>query len=127
MRVLVVDDSSIIRRVVEQILEVLGHEAVPAADGADALEALRATQGIELILLDWNMPEMSGIEFLRTIKADPELKDLPVIMLTTESERRKMIEAIEAGAKHYLTKPFQPETLATKILQCVRESPPAGS
>ena len=119
MRVLVVDDSSIIRRVVDQILEVLGHEAVPAADGADALETLRSTQGIELILLDWNMPEMSGIDFLRTIKADPELKEIPVIMLTTESERRKMIEAIEAGAKHYLTKPFQPETLATKILQCV--------
>ncbi len=122
MRVLVVDDSSIIRRVVEQILEVLGHEAIPAADGLDALETLRSTDGIQLILLDWNMPEMSGIEFLRTIKADPELRDLPVIMLTTESERRKMIEAIEAGAKHYLTKPFQPETLATKILQCVGSS-----
>ena len=122
MRVLVVDDSSIIRRVVEQILEVLGHEAISAADGIDALETLRSTEGIRLILLDWNMPEMSGIEFLRTIKADPELQDLPVIMLTTESERRKMIEAIEAGAKHYLTKPFQPETLATKILQCVGSS-----
>jgi two-component system chemotaxis response regulator CheY len=122
MRVLVVDDSSIIRRVVEQILEVLGHESVPAADGADALETLRTTDGIQLILLDWNMPEMSGIEFLRTVKADPDLEEIPVIMLTTESERRKMIEAIEAGAKHYLTKPFQPETLATKILQCVGSS-----
>jgi len=119
MRVLVVDDSSIIRRVVEQILEVLGHEAVAAADGADALETLRSVEDIGLILLDWNMPEMSGIEFLRSVKADPDLQGIPVIMLTTESERRKMIEAIEAGAKHYLTKPFQPEALATKILQCV--------
>ncbi len=122
MRVLVVDDSSTMRRVVEQILEVLGHEAVPAADGATALEALRSTDAIELILLDWNMPEMSGIQFLRTVKADPDLQQIPVIMLTTESERRKMIDAIEAGAKHYLTKPFQPETLATKILQCVGSS-----
>ncbi len=122
MRVLVVDDSSTMRRVVEQILEVLGHEAVPAADGATALEALRSTEAIELILLDWNMPEMSGIQFLRTVKADPDLQEIPVIMLTTESERRKMIDAIEAGAKHYLTKPFQPETLATKILQCVGSS-----
>ena len=122
MRVLVVDDSSTMRRVVEQILEVLGHEAVPAADGATALEALRSTDAIELILLDWNMPEMSGIQFLRTVKADPDLQEIPVIMLTTESERRKMIDAIEAGAKHYLTKPFQPETLATKILQCVGSS-----
>ena len=118
MKILVVDDSSIIRRVIEQILEVLGHQAIPASDGIDALEALRDTEDIRLILLDWNMPEMSGIDFLRTIKEDPALKDIPVIMLTTESERRKMIEAIEAGAKHYLTKPFQPETLATKILQC---------
>ena len=122
MRVLVVDDSSTMRRVVEQILEVLGHEAVPAADGATALEALRSTDAIELILLDWNMPEMSGIQFLRKVKADPDLQEIPVIMLTTESERRKMIDAIEAGAKHYLTKPFQPETLATKILQCVGSS-----
>jgi two-component system chemotaxis response regulator CheY len=119
MRVLVVDDSSIIRRVIQQILEVLGHECVQAGDGVHALETLRVTDGIELILLDWNMPEMNGIDFLRTVKAEPEFKDIPVIMITTESERRRMIEAIEAGAEHYLTKPFQPETLATKILQCV--------
>ena len=119
MKVLVVDDSAIMRKVIEQILEMLGHESVPATNGIDAFERLKEHEDVRLILLDWNMPEMNGIEFLRAIKERPGLAQIPVIMLTTESERRKMIEAIEAGAKHYLTKPFQPETLATKILQCV--------
>ena len=119
MKVLVVDDSAIMRKVIEQILEMLGHESVPATHGLDAFEKLKEHADVRLILLDWNMPEMNGIEFLRAIKDRPGLSEIPVIMLTTESERRKMIEAIEAGAKHYLTTPFQPETLATKILQCV--------
>ena len=119
MKVLVVDDSAIMRKVITQILEMLGHDSVPAANGLDAFERLKEHEDVRLILLDWNMPEMNGIEFLREIKTRPGLSEIPVIMLTTESERRKMIEAIEAGAKHYLTKPFQPETLATKILQCV--------
>jgi two-component system chemotaxis response regulator CheY len=122
MKVLVVDDSAIMRKVIEQILEMLGHEAVPAANGVEAFDRLKEHDDVKLILLDWNMPEMNGIEFLRAVKDRPGLSKIPVIMLTTESERRKMIEAIEAGAKHYLTKPFQPETLATKILQCVETS-----
>jgi len=119
MKVLVVDDSAIMRKVISQILEMLGHDSVPAANGLDAFDRLKEHEDVRLILLDWNMPEMNGIEFLREIKLRPRVSEIPVIMLTTESERRKMIEAIEAGAKHYLTKPFQPETLATKILQCV--------
>ena len=122
MKVLVVDDSAIMRKVIEQILEMLGHESVPAGNGIEAFERLKEHDDVQLILLDWNMPEMNGIEFLRAVKDRPGLSKIPVIMLTTESERRKMIEAIEAGAKHYLTKPFQPETLATKILQCVETS-----
>lgn len=122
MKVLVVDDSAIMRKVIEQILEMLGHEAVPAANGIEAFDQLKQHADVKLILLDWNMPEMNGIEFLRAVKDRPGLDKIPVIMLTTESERRKMIEAIEAGAKHYLTKPFQPETLATKILQCCESS-----
>ena len=119
MKVMIVDDSAIMRRVIEQILEMLGHEAVQAAHGREALERLEEHGDVGLILLDWNMPEMNGLDFLTSAQQDERYQDIPVIMLTTESERRKMIQAIEAGAKHYLTKPFQPETLATKILQCV--------
>src|SRR3990167_8588858 len=114
MKVLVVDDSAIMRKVIAQILEMLGHDSVPASNGLEAFDRLKEHEDVRLILLDWNMPEMNGIEFLREVKGRQRLSEIPVIMLTTESERRKMIEAIEAGAKHYLTKPFQPETLATK-------------
>lgn len=117
MKCLVVDDSAIMRRVIDQILEMLGHEAVQACNGLQAFDRLKEHEDVALILLDWNMPEMNGIEFLRALKANARYAGIPVIMLTTESERRKMIEAIEAGASHYLTKPFQPETLATKIVQ----------
>ena len=122
MRALIVDDSSAMRKIMGRILEKAGFEIDLATDGRNALSVLSEIPMPQVALVDWNMPEMSGIEFLRTIKADPDLKEVPVIMLTTESERRKMIEATESGAQHYLTKPFQPETLATKILQCAGPS-----
>jgi len=120
MKILVVDDSKAMRMIVKRNVSQIEPDAefIEAENGAQALEVLATEQPV-LVLCDWNMPEMNGIEFLRAIKDRPGLAKIPVIMLTTESERRKMIEAIEAGAKHYLTKPFQPETLATKILQCV--------
>jgi two-component system chemotaxis response regulator CheY len=119
MKVLIVDDSAIMRRVIEQILQGLGHHAVQASDGEDALARLAEHADVSLILLDWNMPRMNGLEFLHAFERDPRARDLPVIMLTTEAERRKMIQAIEAGARHYLTKPFEAETLAVKIAQCL--------
>jgi len=118
MKVLVVDDSSIVRRVIEQILNGLGHKAVQAGDGREALARLAEHRDIELILLDWNMPRMNGLELLHALKADREARRVPVIVLTTEADRRKMIQAIEAGARLYMTKPFAPETLAVKISQC---------
>jgi two-component system chemotaxis response regulator CheY len=123
MKCLVVDDSAIMRRVIDQILEMLGHESVQAGNGLQAFDQLKNHEDVELILLDWNMPEMNGIQFLRALKGNDRYSAIPVIMLTTESERRKMIEAIEAGAKAYLTKPFQPETLATKIVQVAGTDP----
>src|SRR5258708_39329739 len=113
MKVLVVDDSAIMRKVIEQILEMLGHEAVPAANGVEAFERLKEHDDVKLILLDWNMPEMNGIEFLRAVKDQPSLSMIPGIMLTTESERRKMIEAIEAGPQPRRTEPIQPRTSLT--------------
>lgn len=115
MRILLVDDSSTMRRIQKNTLEKLGHtDIVEAGDGADALRRLSEGK-FDLILMDWNMPNLNGIEALRKIKADPALKSTPVIMVTSESEKTRIVEAIQAGAANYVVKPFNPETLQDKI------------
>jgi two-component system chemotaxis response regulator CheY len=115
MKVLLVDDSNTMRRIQRNTLEKIGYtDVTEAQDGADALDKLKAG-GFQLVLMDWNMPNMTGIEALKKIKADPGLKSTPVIMVTSESEKSKIIEAIQAGAANYVVKPFQPETLSEKI------------
>lgn len=120
MKIMSVDDSPTIRSTVISIVEVLGIEVVEAEDGKQALEALREHgKSIDLILLDWEMPVMNGYEFLETAKQENAYKDIPIIMLTSVSQKDKMIEAIRAGAKQYITKPFTSEELLTKIVQTI--------
>jgi two-component system chemotaxis response regulator CheY len=119
-KILSVDDSAIIRRIVSNVTDMLGYEFLEAGNGQEGLEVLQANvEDIALVLLDWNMPVMDGHAALKAIKDDPRYKDIPVMMLTTEGARDNIVEAIRAGAKQYLTKPFTPEDLSTKILQCV--------
>ncbi len=120
MKILTVDDSAIVRKIVSGVIEMTGYEAVGAENGQEALDVLHA-QGNEvcLVVLDWNMPVMDGLSCLKAIRADDRLKDMPVMMLTTESERERMAEALQEGANHYCSKPFTPETLATKIMECL--------
>lgn len=113
MKALVVDDSMTIRRIVIKALSLAGiDDAVEAADGAEALEALK-TARFDIVLLDWNMPIMSGIETLVAMRK-AGIKT-PVIMVTTEAEKSRVIEAIKSGANDYLIKPFAPEQLAEKV------------
>ncbi len=120
MKVLIVDDSKIIHKIVASVVEMTGYESDSAINGEEALEKLRKdSDDIALVILDWNMPVMNGIDCLKEIKADPELESIPVMMLTTESERERMAMAIREGAAHYCTKPFTPEDLGTKILGCL--------
>jgi len=115
MKILLVDDSTTMRRIQKNTLEKIGHtDVTEAGDGQEALTKL-AAGGFELVLMDWNMPNMTGIEALKKIKADPALKAIPVIMVTSESEKSRIMEAIQSGAANYVVKPFQPETLAEKI------------
>ncbi len=120
MIILSVDDSRIIRKIVSGVIEMAGYEPMGAENGEAALEILRENQeDVALVVLDWNMPVMDGITCLRAIRADEELASIPVMMLTTESERERMTEAIQAGANNYCSKPFTPESLAVKIMECL--------
>lgn len=116
MKILSVDDSKIIRRLVTSMIESLDYEPLEAEHGAEALEVLAKEKSeIALVILDWNMPVMDGLTCLEAIKADPELSEIPVMMLTTESQATKIAQALKAGASNYLTKPFTQEELFGKI------------
>ena len=120
MKLLTVDDSAMMRKIIADASEVLGFEALEAENGEKALEILEAEwQDISLVLLDWNMPVMNGLDVLKKIKADRRMAGIPVMMVTTESERKNIIKAIQEGASSYLSKPFVPEDLITKIMQSV--------
>lgn len=113
MRALVVDDSMTIRRIIIKALGIVGiTDTTEAADGVEAIQAL--SQGeFDLVLLDWNMPRMTGIETLKNLRQSG--KKTPVIMVTTEAEKSRVIEAIKTGANDYLIKPFSPDQLAAKV------------
>ena len=118
MRVLSVDDSEPIRRFIKTAVDVLGFEFLEAADGKAALELLEEERGeIDLILLDWHMPMMDGMQVLEALKADHRFEDIPVTMVTQETEMDRVTEAINKGAKNYLIKPFSQEDLTGKIME----------
>lgn len=114
-RALIVDDSSVMRARMRRMLSDLGFEITEAANGRLALEQLAAMNGADLVMCDWNMPEMNGLEFIRAVRADKRYKDLPVMMVSTEADRRKVSEALEAGADDYIRKPFTPSVIAKKV------------
>ncbi len=113
MKALIVDDSAVMRRVLVGALSRAGiSDVVEACDGEEAVEAAGANE-LGLILMDWNMPNMTGIEAVRAIRANG-LKT-PIIMVTTEAEKERVVEALKAGANNYAIKPFTPDTLVGKI------------
>ena len=115
MKILVVDDFSTMRRIVKNLLKDLGFaNTVDADDGKTALPILQAG-GIDFLVTDWNMPGMTGIELLKAVRADPELVDLPVLMVTAEAKREQIIMAAQAGVNGYVIKPFTAATLKEKI------------
>jgi two-component system chemotaxis response regulator CheY len=120
MKVLIVDDSSAIRKIIKAAADVLNMESEEASDGIEAMEVLAAAhESIDLVLLDWNMPEMSGYEVLVEMKGSDKYRHIPVMMVTTEGQRSSIVAAVRAGAANYLTKPFTVEELETKILECI--------
>ncbi len=115
MRILIVDDHEPMRKIIKNILRQAGLEDLDESpDGKDAIMKLKE-KSFDLVLLDWNMPGMNGLEVLKTMKSDQRLKDVPVIMVTAESSREKIIEAINFGVSDYIVKPFTGEVLKKKI------------
>lgn len=104
IKVLVVDDFPTMRRIIKNLLKQLGFENVDEAEnGEDALKKLRSSE-YGLVVSDWNMPVMEGIELLKNVRSDPQLKDIPFLMVTAEAEKEKVIEAIKAGVDNYIVK-----------------------
>ena len=114
MRALIVDDSRPIRRIEAEILKELGFETSDAGNGKEALERLQAATLPDVVLVDWNMPEMDGLEFIKTVRSDARYSEMVVLMVTTETETDQMLRA-EAGADEYLMKPFQKDGLIDKL------------
>ena len=115
IKVLVVDDMSTMRRIVKNVLKQIGYTDMGEAEnGEEGLKKLRAG-GYGLVVSDWNMPVMTGIELLRAIRADPELKHLPVLMVTAEAQKENIMEAVQAGVNNYVVKPFTAEALQEKL------------
>ena len=115
MNILVVDDFSTMRRIVKNILKQLGYLNIfEADDGATALEIL-GKQKIDLIISDWNMPQISGLELLKTVRASADWKNLPFLMVTAEGQKEHVIEAVKHRVNNYIIKPFTPEVMTEKI------------
>ncbi len=115
-KAMVVDDSRAMRRILARNMQEAGFEVCEAANGSDALARLRASPDeISLVLVDWNMPEMNGLEFVKQVRADPAFSRTRLMMVTTETEMERLVAALEAGADEYVMKPFTKEILFDKL------------
>jgi two-component system chemotaxis response regulator CheY len=115
MRALIVDDSRTVRMIIGQILREIGMEVFEAANGIDALEQMKRNPDLELLLVDWNMPEMNGIDLVRAIRADRAYDAARILMVTSESQGEQVMQALQAGANEYLMKPFNKDILVAKL------------
>ena len=117
MKVLLIDDSTTMRKIQRRALSTLGIEDVDeAANGREGVDKLQATNyAYNMVLLDMNMPEMGGMEVLKTVRADPDSNNIPIIMCTSVADKELVLEAIKSGASNYVVKPFTPEDLQKKI------------
>ena len=115
IKILVVDDFATMRKVVRNLLKQIGYEnIIEAEDGVSALKVLKS-QKIDFIVSDWNMPNMTGLELLKAVRADSELNAPPFLMITAEALQDNVVAAVRAGVSNYIVKPFTAETLNGKI------------
>lgn len=116
LKLLVVDDSSTMRRIIKNTLQRLGYEDIfEAENGIEAWDILDKNNDMDILITDWNMPEMNGLELVKKTRADSRFADIPIIMITTEGGKVEVITAIKAGVNNYIVKPFTPQVLKEKL------------
>jgi two-component system chemotaxis response regulator CheY len=115
MQALVVDDSRAMRAILTRLLDGLGFDVAQAGDGQEALEVLAGGVRPDVILVDWNMPVMDGLTFIKQCRAHDEYRDIVLMMVTTESEQAQIVRALAAGAHEYVIKPFTEDVIAEKL------------
>lgn len=115
MHALVIDDSRALRRILGDMLKQLGFTVAEAGHGREGLAVLQASAPPDVVLIDWNMPEMNGLEFVQAVRADARWAGLPLMMVTTETELSQMATALDAGANEYVMKPFNKDVIADKL------------
>ena len=116
MKILVVDDSSTMRRIIKNTLNHLGYkDLLEAEDGVLAWDALVANADVGVLVTDWNMPNMNGLELVKKVRAEAKYADMPIIMVTTEGGKGEVITALKAGVNNYIVKPFTPQVLKEKL------------
>lgn len=121
IKILVVDDFATMRKVIRNLLKQVGYEnIVEAEDGVIALKTLKS-QKIDLVVSDWNMPNMTGLELLKAVRSDDDLKSTPFLMVTAEALQDNVIAAVKAGVSNYIVKPFTAETLNDKIVKILEK------
>ncbi len=115
MKILIVDDFATMRRIMKNILKQIGFtNIVEADDGTTALEELKKNK-VDLIVSDWNMPKMTGLELLKAVRASDDLKEIPFLMVTAEAQKQNVIDAVQAGVSNYVVKPFTAEAITEKL------------
>jgi len=126
MKILIVDDSITIRRIIANALKTVGFpETVEAVNGKDALEKLTSNK-IDFIITDWNMPEMNGLDLIKEVRANPLYSSMPILMITTRGTERDVVEALQAKVNSYIMKPFTPQELKEKI-EGILKTVPVGA
>lgn len=121
MKILIAEDFASMRRIIKSVLRQAGYQQIiEAEDGVAALRKLKSDD-IGLVIADWNMPNMTGLDLLKTMRNDDTLKDIPFLMVTAEAKKDNIIEAIQSGASNYLVKPFTPDMLREKIDQILTD------
>jgi two-component system, chemotaxis family, chemotaxis protein CheY len=123
MLALIIDDSRTVRLIIARILRDVGIDVVEAGNGREALARMAENPDLDLVLVDWNMPEMNGLDYIRAVRAQPDFAALRIMMVTSEAEQEQVVRALDAGANEYLMKPFTREVLIAKLSLLDIETP----